>query len=272
MPPHWARATASSGDDTACMMALVSGTAMRTADSSPTRWRTTGALKSTFSGTQSSVVRLGSSRYSFRVLDVSSAIRMPLLELLCWAGFRAILPVALWVPGSAAARPRFGSRRAPDRSMVGNRLDEGLDRDRHRSVILSSPFRHQPRTPARCLASSSLIPLVARPPGGDRRLHAARHRLGRLPRRNRDRSTGCRPTRAAHWPSSLLLLVDHTTVDARSRTFDDSVARRGRLRRRREVPQPGRLAGQPLPGRRHHHQQPRSREHAVERPGTGSPA
>src|SRR3954452_16545065 len=108
MPPHWASATASSGDDTACMMALVRGTAMRMADSSPTRCRTIGALKATFSGTQSSVVRLGSSRYSFRVLDVSSAIRMPLLELLGVGAFGRCYQSAFGASACTLAPPRSG--------------------------------------------------------------------------------------------------------------------------------------------------------------------
>lgn len=58
MPPTWARAIASCGDETAPMTALTSGVAIRIGDGSPTRCRTRDADRSTLSGVQSSSVRL----------------------------------------------------------------------------------------------------------------------------------------------------------------------------------------------------------------------
>src|SRR5256714_864835 len=74
MPPHWANAMAIRGEETACMMALVNGTAIRIGDVSPIRCRTIGALRSTLAGVHSSLVKLGTRRYSLRVRETSSRI------------------------------------------------------------------------------------------------------------------------------------------------------------------------------------------------------
>ena len=105
--------------------------------------------------------------------------------------------------------------------MVGNRLDEVLDR----IDIGPSYFRHRfVISPGRQPHASQAPPPSARrrPPCRDPRLHGARHRLESAASTEHDRCTGCAANPGSHWPSSLLLLVDHTTVDARSRTFDDT--------------------------------------------------
>src|SRR5262245_55542626 len=74
IPPSRASATAMRSPDTDCMIAEVNGTRSDKAGNVASRYRTNGTVKSTFPGTQFSVVRLGRSRYSPKVREGDSRI------------------------------------------------------------------------------------------------------------------------------------------------------------------------------------------------------
>ena len=71
-PPLRASSMASSGPDTACMMAETKGIFSRIGEGSPTACFTSGVLSDTLVGMHTLVVRPGINRYSPKVLETSS--------------------------------------------------------------------------------------------------------------------------------------------------------------------------------------------------------